>query len=456
MSEKYDVIIVGSGIGGLAAGIQLAHKGRKVLIFEKNSIPGGRLSSYVKDGFTLDFGVHMISRGNSGPVAECLARVGIHDAIKFTSVRPIVSFNGKLFKFPHDLKEMVPEADFDALVRFMKDCKTATEEEIRALDYITIKEFLNRYTDNEVIHTCVSRIGSVYCALPSWIESAGEFVRCMTWEAEAKATGYPEGGCIAITNAYLEGIRTFGGEIRLKTPVEKIIVENQKAVGVIAAGRRYEADIIIANGDIKQMVLKLVGPEYFDPGYVESIRNLQYSWGCPVLRVALDEPITDIKMLSQFGEVGQERYYDKLKNSIMPESLNLFVVVPSNFSSLVAPEGRQLISIASSMPTDTPREFLKDIKEKMLDTIENFVPEIRKHIMWMDFMGIDALDNYAGEDGCIIGVGQSAGQVGEKRPQIKTSVPGLYIVGGEAGGTGVGIELAINSGMEFFDRYMEP
>ena len=453
MTERYDCIIVGSGIGGLAAGILLAHQGKSVIIFEKNSIPGGRLSSYVKDGFTLDFGVHMISRGAKGPVGECLSRVGIHDAIQFTSVRPIVSFNGKLFKFPHDLKEMVPEKDFQALMTFMKDCKSYTDDQIKALDFVTVKDFLNRYTDNEVIHTCVSRIGSVYCALPSWIESAGEFIRCMTWEAEAKATGYPEGGCIAITNAYLEGIKKFGGEIRLKTPVAKIIIEQNRAVGVIAAGQEFRADTIIANGDIKTTVLKLVGPGYFDQEYVHSIQNLTYSWGCPVLRIALDEPITDIKMLSQFGEVGQERYYDKLKNSIMPESLNLFVVIPSNFSPSVAPEGRQLISIASSMPTDTPREFLKEIKEKMLDTLEKFVPNLREHVLWMDFMSIDALDSYAGEDGCIIGVAQSAAQVGAKRPRMKTSIDGLYIVSGEAGGTGVGIELAINSGMSFFDQY---
>ena len=453
MTEKFDVIIVGSGIGGLAAGVLLAHQGRSVIIFEKNSIPGGRLSSYVKDGFTLDFGVHMISRGNKGPVGECLARVGIHDAIQFTSVRPIVSFNGKLFKFPHDLKEMVPEEDFRSLMAFMGDCKSYTEDQIKALDFITLKDFLNRYTENEIIHTCVSRIGSVYCALPSWIESAGEFIRCMTWEAEAKATGYPEGGCIAITNAYLDGIKRFGGQIRPKTPVERIVIEKGRAVGVIAEGREYRADTVIANGDIKSAVLKLAGPEYFDPEYVRSIQNLTYSWGCPVLRIALDEPITDIKMLSQFGEVGQERYYDKLKNSIMPEALNLFVVIPSNFSPSVAPPGRQLISIASSMPTDTPREFLKAIKEKMLDTVEQFVPNLRKHALWMDFMSIDALDSYAGEDGCIIGVAQSATQVGAKRPRIKTPVDGLYIVSGEAGGTGVGIELAINSGISFFDQY---
>lgn len=59
-----------------------------------------------------------------------------------------------------------------------------------------------------------------------------------------------------------------------------------------------------------------------------------------------------------------------------------------------------------------------------------------------------------GEHGVGIGVGQCPGQVGKKRPSVKTGIDGLYIVGGEAGGTGVGIELCINSAFEFFDKHM--
>ena len=434
-----NVIIVGSGIGGLASGLLLAHAGHKVTIFEKNGIPGGRLSSYEKEGFKLDFGVHVISRGIKGPVGDVLRRVGIDNALEFTSVRPLTNFNGKSFRFPYDLKELIPEEDFNGLMNFMKDIKSFTPEQVEAVDYISAKELLNNYTKNELVHTFVSRIGSVYCALPAWEISAGEFIRCMNWEASYRSSGYPQGGCIAITNAYLEGIVKFGGEYHLNCPVEKIIVEDNRAVGVVAGGKEYRADVVVCNADLQASVLKLIGKEYFSPEYVETVENLKFSLGCPTFRIALDEKVTDIKMLSSFGKdgVNQEVYFDKLRRGIMPDALNLFVVVPSNFAPDVAPEGRQLISVALSMP----------------DTLETIIPNLREHIMWIDYMSIDFMERYAGEKGCIIGVGQSSSQVGKYRPAIKSPVDGLYFVSSEAGGQGVGIELAINSAIEFFDKY---
>ncbi len=55
--NQYDAIVIGTGIGGLAEGLLLAHAGKKVALFEKNDILGGRFCSWKKDGFTLDMGV---------------------------------------------------------------------------------------------------------------------------------------------------------------------------------------------------------------------------------------------------------------------------------------------------------------------------------------------------------------------------------------------------------------
>ncbi|MHA1831036.1 MAG: NAD(P)-binding protein, partial [Candidatus Helarchaeota archaeon] len=60
--KKYDYIIIGSGLGGLGAAGILVKNGKKVLIIEKTNKPGGRCSSYQKDGFTIDYGTHIITR----------------------------------------------------------------------------------------------------------------------------------------------------------------------------------------------------------------------------------------------------------------------------------------------------------------------------------------------------------------------------------------------------------
>lgn len=110
--KKYDAIVVGSGIGGMAAGVLMAHQGKKVLMVEKHDCLGGRVSAYKKGEFNFDLGVHIISRGNKGPLGEVLRRVGAENNLEYTNVRPLSSYDGKTFIFPHDLATMVPEEDF--------------------------------------------------------------------------------------------------------------------------------------------------------------------------------------------------------------------------------------------------------------------------------------------------------------------------------------------------------
>ena len=78
MSWEYflhDVIIIGGGLGGLSAAAILAKHGKKVLIFEKNNIVGGRCSSYKKKGFTIDYGTHIFTRTEFGPIGVLLSEI---------------------------------------------------------------------------------------------------------------------------------------------------------------------------------------------------------------------------------------------------------------------------------------------------------------------------------------------------------------------------------------------
>ena len=95
----------------------------------------------------------------------------------------------------------------------------------------------------------------------------------------------------------------------------------------------------------------------------------------------------------------------------------------------------------------------KELTEAMVRTAETIIPGLRQHIMWTNTMTPEDIKNMLGEEGTAIGIAQMVGQVGDKRPKINTPIEGLYIVGGEAGGTGVGIELCINSAIEFIDKH---
>lgn len=451
--KRYDAIVIGSGIGGLAAAMLMAHSGKKVAVLEKNALPGGRLSSEKRDGFTLDLGVHCISQGSVGPVGRCLERCGVENDVQFIKVRPLLTYEGQPpIKFPMGLQGRIPDADFSALMKYMGDMKKMTDDEVTALDGVTSEEFLNRYTTNEVVHGMVNMLGLVYCVVPIWQLSAGELIRCITREAASHASGYPEGGCISITNNYIKGIKQYGGEVLYKTKVERLLVENGRAAGVIANGEEYRADMVVSNADIKNTVLNIAGKEYFDTAYVEYVENLQYAWGSYIIKFAVDTHLTDIKMMSM-SVLQPKKYYDEIAEGKIPENISLFIVVPSNFSPSVCPEGTQLITMSSPFAVGTPDAWFEKAEDKIVETMEQYIPGLKEHTLWVDKINMTQLNCRTGELGSVIGIAQTPDQVGKNRPAIKSPLEGLYFVGGEAGGSGVGIELCINSAMEFFDNY---
>lgn len=452
--KQYDAIVIGSGIGGLAAALLMQNAGKNVLVIEKLDAPGGRLSSRVKDGFKMDLGVHVISRGNKGPVGQVLEMCGCGQPLSFTSVRPVTTFMGETFRFPQDLAKYASEEDFAALMKFMGFVRSCSEEDSHVYDDIALDDFLARFTTDPIIHQAVSTINAVYVGVHAFMSSTGEFIRNLNWEAQEHASGYPDGGCVAITNAYLKGFKEKGGEIIYHAPVEKVLIEDGKAVGVIADGVEYRADCIVSNAGIKATVLDLVGPEQFESDYVEYVENLIDAYAAMVFRVAMKKKITDLKMFSRFDAEPIEETCQRMVKGDYTGGGGMFLVVPSNFSDKICDADKQLIMVALVLPNNTPEALYEPIQTFVFDYIESMLPEFKENILWVDTTTPVEFEEMLGENGATIGIAQAPGQTGAKRPKIKSPIEGLYYVGGEAGGSGVGIELCVNSALEFFNAYV--
>src|SRR4051812_44370383 len=88
MSEPR-VVVIGSGMGGTAATVALAHAGVPVTLLEKNRRLGGSCAGYERQGFKIDIGTHMFCRGPAGPLGDVLRRVGRPGAITFKRTHDI-------------------------------------------------------------------------------------------------------------------------------------------------------------------------------------------------------------------------------------------------------------------------------------------------------------------------------------------------------------------------------
>ena len=90
----YDAVVLGSGLGGSTAASLLALYGLRTLLLEKNPRLGGSCSYYEKQGFHVDVGTHMFSRGDSGPLGYVQDRLGIRPRLEFLRCEPICVLRG--------------------------------------------------------------------------------------------------------------------------------------------------------------------------------------------------------------------------------------------------------------------------------------------------------------------------------------------------------------------------
>ena len=202
-------------------------------------------------------------------------------------------------------------------------------------------------------------------------------------------------------------------------------------------------------------MLDLVPEGVFEDAYVDYVKNLTDAYTAMIFRIAMKKKVTDLKMFSMFDEEPIEETYERMLKGDYTGGGGMFLVVPSNFSDKICDPDKQVVMVTLALPNETPESLYEPIREFLLDYLEGMMPEFKENILWVDTTTPAELKDMLGENGATIGIAQAPGQTGAKRPKIKSPVEGLFFVGGEAGGAGVGIELCINSALEFYENYVK-
>ena len=465
--EKPDAIIVGGGIGGCAIGAMLSHRGKQVMLFDKNPIIGGRCLTYEHEGFQIDLGVHLFGVGDKGYLGDVLRRIERPNALTWVvsnNPRPTLFYKGESMIYSRkNMAQVVgsSEEDFNLAMSFFSEVLSMRKKKIKELKYVGLSDFIMSYAKDpkvaDKLKTFVSMIAGQYFVTELSETSTAEFVNCFRQVVNSKSSAYPIGACIAIPKAYSQKIIDSNGKVELKAKVKKIIIENEKATGIeLQDGSSYYSDVIISNADIKNTVFNLVGEKYFSKDYVKRVKELQYAKHCLALKIALDKKITDQKLIMYVGAD-----YSELESSAIvmlegkvPENPGGMITVPSNYDPNLAPPGCQSIFFGTGCLGDQPKSYYDEWGERCYESFLKVFPKADKHLIFKKMDSPLLVDAYAGETGNVIGVAQTVDQIYERRPSQVSPIKGLYIVGAEAGGHGIGAELAANSAMELDDYFM--
>ena len=459
MTEKYDVVIIGAGIGGLTCGSLLAKEGLKVLIVEQASKPGGYATSYQKNGFTFDACVHFLGGcGKDGIISQILRYLEIDREIKFIEIRSpleVISGDEKILlpvsnslALEEKLQALFPE-EAQRIPEYHQTLKRISQEilNIGSPSFLnllsfpfryphliryhrsTLKDLLDRYFTDPRLRTILS-LG------PSTLPSSRVSLFFMAIVAIQGQEGfyYPKGGIQSFSNLLVEGLRKRNGELLLNRSVENILIERNRVVGVrLADGRRIESRYVVSNASLEETFFRLIGREQLPNKYIKRIESQEVSHSGFSLHLATDLDLKSLGVSSNISipSLDSEKEYGALNNNQLPIESSIMISIPSLIDNSLAPEGMHVLNLLIPAPYeyDWGKERER-IAGKIIREAERAIPDLSSHILYQDVSTPLTLERYTrNTKGAMYGLQVTPEQFGKDRIGQRTPIKNLYLVG---------------------------
>lgn len=465
--SRYDVVVIGAGIGGLTAGALLARAGKKVLIAEAEAQPGGFARAIRSGPYTFDecdhltWGCGETTTFGPGIIDTVLRHLGVRDRCEFVRMDdPIYEarFPGLTLSVPHG-REAYLEAHLQLFPREAAGLRSLTElssKMFRELNAFPLKPSLRdlasiprrfptlfRYrnaTMKQVIDRELSdpRLRAVYATLWSWIGPPPSHASFLLWAAMMGAlvedgAYYPKGGFQQLANALAAGLTQAGGELLLGTRANRIFTHDGRVRSVgLEGGQRVQTPVVISNIDVRETIETLLGPDKVPGRYRRRLRRLRASHSVLALYAATDLDAQSVgaqhdTMLTT--EWDHERAHAR---GAMGEVPRLSIGIPTLKDASLAAEGENLVilqALAPAEPAGTPSRDSR-VSDRMLELADQVLPGLKQHLRFMD-----PAPSGTGSGSSLHRVGPIYGwaaypnQVGMRRLPQETPVAGLVLVG---------------------------
>jgi phytoene dehydrogenase-like protein len=431
-------VIIGSGIAGLTAGAKLVKEGAEVTIFEQYHQPGGVTATIKKDGYQWDLGQLMLEGfGKDEPIGQILSELGIYDQVPSEIDQRGYVFPDFEIRTPHEylgpkwrmdyLKEKFP-ADAKGLDRYWKDylrfsklmtfgrradrASGLAKTILMARLYWTLlpllpkakwnaDQLMSHYFKSDELKMVFTSILADFFTLPADFLGLGIFMlnaeitfdkripKSLAANTEQLHFYSIHGGIQKLIQPIIELIESKGGKIFTGSPVEKIVVENNKVTGVQVNGQFHPADVVLASGDANQIFFELVGKDMLTEEYSQLVEEQTLMDSVFMVHVGLDMNPADYvhgAVTYYYGTYDLDRALHDAKNGIYHEGRDGFVVhVPTLHSPDMAPTGKHALTVYTICPDTlkegTWEERKEEFADKLLACTEKYIPDLSKHVL---------------------------------------------------------------------------
>lgn len=455
------IAIIGSGFSSLAASCYLAQQGNKVTIYEKNPSIGGRARQFKKDGFTFDMGPswywmpdvfdRFFSDFNK-QTSDYYELIKLNPAYRvYFGINDFISIYDNLEEIKTTF-ESIEKGSGQKLENFINQAKSNYDIAIKELVYrpgvsplelitketaLKLNQFLGNVSTDirkkfknerliQILEFPVLFLGAKPTKTPS-------FYNFMNYADFGLGTWHPKTGMFDVIRGIEKLALELGVTIKTNSSIEKIIVENKTASGIVINGQIIKADIILSGADYEhtESLLEKEHRAYSEKYWQSRI----FAPSSLLFFIGFNKKVENISHHALFFDTDFNQHaIDIYDNPKWPEAPLFYANFPSKTDLTAAPDGMEtgffLIPLAPGI--EDTKALREEYFEKIITRFEQLTQqEIRNSIIFKEsFCKNDFVTDYNAYKGNAYGMANTLLQTAFLRPKLKSKkVRNLYFTG---------------------------
>lgn len=470
VNKNKKVIIVGAGIGGLATALRLLKNGFSVKIIEKENYVGGKVNLLEERGFKFDLtaSIMMILE----PYKELIEYIGkdfykVFNIININPIYRVFSYDGDCYDFCNEFykitktlkkfsledtygyinflsnmyenylsieKEFLDVEQIDKVE--MLNLKTLKKLE-KIKTYNTADEYIKKFIANENLKNFVL-FQSMYVGISPF--QGPSVYTLIPMISQVEGLWHIKGGMYEYIRKLEKYILELGGEIETNKEVNKIIINNNIATGIISKNTIENCDILVCNSDFAYTMKNLISINNRELKLEKyKFKKIKYSCGTFIMYLALDKKYENLQVHNIYLNKEFRKNIEKTFNGQLPQSPSIYMYCPSKIDRSVVPKGKELLNIIVRIPNmieykeSWDENHIALLKSKIFDILVSIkgLEDIKENIIFEKHLSPKDLEkkfNIYG--GYSFGISPTLTQTNWFKPQCKVEdVSNLYFVG---------------------------